>query len=162
MLGHISNPRAASRSVLPVVSILILLGSAWTSEASAYYSLTMESQATVSSPEVILQNGTAGTSTIHTNNTSAKVSVDSLNWLQSWEKRVKITINSSDIDEALTDFPLLIYLSNSSSGENSDDVSFIFDEIGSSRKKIAVTTSDGTTQCYVACMQAKLGRRKSK
>jgi len=132
-----------------VISILILLGSLGTTNASVYYSFVKESQTVVSSPPVILENGTAGTSIIYTNNTSAKVSVDSLNWLQSWEKRVKITINSSDIDEALTDFPLLIYLSNSSSGEHSDDVSFIFDEIGSSRKKIAVTTSDGTTQCYV-------------
>ena len=54
---------------------MVLLGSLGTSEASAYYSLTMESQTTVSSPEVILQNGIAGTSTIYTNNTSAKVSV---------------------------------------------------------------------------------------
>jgi len=36
----------------------------------------MESLATISSPPVILQNGTVGTSTIYTNNTSAKVSVE--------------------------------------------------------------------------------------
>ena len=127
MRRHIPNPRAASRSVLLVVSILILLGSAWTSEASVYHSLTMESLATISSPPVILQNGTVGTSTIYTNETSAKVAVDSLNWLAGWNKRATITINSSEIDEVLTDFPLLIYLSNNSSGENDDDVSFVFD-----------------------------------
>jgi hypothetical protein len=76
MLGYAPNRRVASRSVLLMVSILILLGSVGTSEASAYYSLTLESQAAVSSPEVILQNGTAGTSTIYTNNTSAKVVVE--------------------------------------------------------------------------------------
>jgi len=36
----------------------------------------MQTYTTVSSPEVILQNGTAGTSTIYTNSTSAKVSVE--------------------------------------------------------------------------------------
>ena len=143
------NDKKVSQSISLVVSILILLGSVWTSEASTYYFLTMESQATVSSPEVILQNGTVGTSTIYTNDTDAKVSVAASNWLGGWDKRVKITVNSSDIDEILTDFPILIYLSNSSSGENDADVSFIFDEIGSNRKKIAVTTSDATTQCYV-------------
>jgi hypothetical protein len=44
----------------------------------------------------------------------------------------------------------LIYLS-ASSGLNSDDVSAVFDELTSdaNRKKIAVTQSNGTTQCYV-------------
>jgi len=43
-----------------------------------------------------------------------------------------------------------IYLS-ASSGQTSEDVSFVFDELGSdaNRKKIAVTRSDGTTECYV-------------
>ena len=70
-------------------------------------------------------------------------------WLAGWNKRVKVTINRIDVDRTLTNFPVLIYLSNSSSGENDEDVSFIFDEIGSDRKRIAVTTSNGTTQCYV-------------
>jgi hypothetical protein len=57
--------------------MLILLGSAPTSEASAYYSLTMEPRAAVSSPPVELQAGTATNSstTIYTNGTSAKVSL---------------------------------------------------------------------------------------
>ncbi|MDH5691347.1 MAG: DUF2341 domain-containing protein, partial [Candidatus Bathyarchaeota archaeon] len=71
------------------------------------------------------------------------------NWLSGWDKRVRIAINSTDINAPLTDFPVLIYLSNSSSGENDEDVSFVFDEVGSNSKKIAVTTGDSTTQCYV-------------
>lgn len=61
-----------------------------------------------------------------------------------------MTLDSNDIDSALSDFPLLIYLSTSS-GRDNDDVSFVFDELqnDSNRKKIAVTTSDGITQCYV-------------
>ncbi|MDH5461983.1 MAG: LamG domain-containing protein, partial [Candidatus Bathyarchaeota archaeon] len=69
-------------------------------------------------------------------------------WLSGWDKRVKITIDHNDIDSDLSDFPVLVYLSNSS-GRNNDDVTFVFDEVGSNRKKIAVTKSDGTTQCYV-------------
>jgi len=70
-------------------------------------------------------------------------------WLSGWDKRVKITIDHNDVDSALSNFPVLVCLSNSSSGRNNDDVSFVFDEVGSNSKKIAVTTSDGTTQCYV-------------
>jgi hypothetical protein len=71
-------------------------------------------------------------------------------WLGGWGKRVKMTIDHDDIDSALSDFPVLIYLS-SSSGRYSDDVSFIFDELGgdADRMKIAVTEGDGLTQCYV-------------
>ena len=75
--------------------------------------------------------------------------IDGGGWLQGWDKRVKLDIDSNDIDGNLTDFPVLIYLS-SSSGRNDDDLSFVFDEIGSAsdRRKIAVTKSDGLTQCY--------------
>jgi len=71
-------------------------------------------------------------------------------WLSGWAKRVKLTIDNTDIDVAVSNFPILVYLSTSS-GRNSDDVSFIFDELTSddNRKKIAVTTDDGETECYV-------------
>jgi hypothetical protein len=71
-------------------------------------------------------------------------------WLDGWDKRIKITINHEDIGVDLSDFPVLIHLSNSS-GINSDDVSFVFDELRSDadRKKIAVTLNDKVTQCYV-------------
>lgn len=69
-------------------------------------------------------------------------------WLTGWNKRVKITIDSGDVDTALTDFPILIYLSNSS-GINGEDITFVFDEVGINSLKIAVTLSDGTTECYV-------------
>jgi hypothetical protein len=118
---------------------------------SAYYSLILQHHATVASSPVILQEGTVGTSTIYTNNTSAMVSVGALNWLSDWDKRVKITLDHNDVDSALSDFPVLVCLNNFSSGRNSEDVSFVFDELqsDSNRKKIAFTTSDGTTQCYV-------------
>ncbi|MDH5780862.1 MAG: DUF2341 domain-containing protein, partial [Candidatus Bathyarchaeota archaeon] len=68
-------------------------------------------------------------------------------WLNGWEKRVKITIDNNDVDSPLSNFPVLVHLSNGS-GRNNDDATFVFDEVGSNSKKIAVTTSDGT-QCYV-------------
>jgi len=72
------------------------------------------------------------------------------NWLSDWDKRVKITLDHNDIDAALSNFPILVYLSTSS-GRDSDDVSFVFDELGNdaNRKKIAITKADGITQCYV-------------
>jgi len=81
MLKHERSVRTASRSILLVVTILILFGSLATTEASVYYSLSKQSQTTITLPEVILQNGTVGTSTIYTNNTSAKVSITGLQTL---------------------------------------------------------------------------------
>jgi len=72
------------------------------------------------------------------------------NWLSGWTKRVPFTIDASDVGGPLTDFPILVYLSTSS-GRLNDDVSAVFDELQSdaNRKKIAVTTSDGVSECYV-------------
>lgn len=70
-------------------------------------------------------------------------------WLSDWAKRIKITVDHADIDNDLDYIPFLVYLS-ASSGNNSRDVSGVFDELTSdaNRYKIAVTTSDGTTQTY--------------
>jgi hypothetical protein len=71
-------------------------------------------------------------------------------WLDDWTNRVKITVDGNDVAAVLHDFPVLLYLSNAS-GRNQDDVTFIFDELQSpeNRQKIAVTTADGVTPCYV-------------
>jgi hypothetical protein len=71
-------------------------------------------------------------------------------WLSGWAKRIKITVDADQVDAALSNFPVPIYLS-AASGISDDDVSCVFDELTSdaNRKKIAVTTDDGTTQCYV-------------
>ena len=83
-------------------------------------------------------------------------------WLSGWNKRVKITIDHNDIDSALSNFPLLIYLSNSSRYYN-DDVSHVFDELerNDNRKKIAITTSDEVTQCYVEIEKWDNGTEKA-
>ncbi|NQU73292.1 MAG: hypothetical protein HQ547_01100 [Candidatus Omnitrophica bacterium] len=69
-------------------------------------------------------------------------------WLGTWAKRVKLSIDNGDINAPLSDFPILVRLS-SSSGINNEDVTAVFTEVGANDKKIAVTKSDGTTQCYV-------------
>jgi len=69
-------------------------------------------------------------------------------WLTGWSYRVEITIDSDKIDAALADFSVLLYLS-ASSGIDPDNVSFVFDELGAEKLKLAVTTGDGATQCYV-------------
>jgi len=71
-------------------------------------------------------------------------------WLGIWAKRIAITIDHTKVDADLVDFPVCIHLA-AAAGISSDDVSAVFDELTSdaNRKKIAVTTSDGSSECYV-------------
>jgi len=71
-------------------------------------------------------------------------------WLSGWAKRVQIILDHDYIDAVVSDFPHLVYLSESS-GHSNKDLTCVFDELGSNanRKKIAITTDDGVTQCYV-------------
>lgn len=73
-----------------------------------------------------------------------------MTWLGTWENRRKITISNTNVDAVLSNFPILIKIS-ASSGTGSTNITSIFTELVSdaNRKKIAVTLSDGTTQCYV-------------
>jgi len=87
----------------------------------------------------------------HTGDYSANLTASPTteNWLSGWDKRVKMAVDHNDVDENLTDFPLYVHICHAYAGQYDEDVSFIFDEIGSNRKKIAVTTSNGQTECYV-------------
>ena len=71
-------------------------------------------------------------------------------WLGTWAKRIAITIDHTKVDADLVDFPVCIHLA-AAAGISSDDVSAVFDELtlDANRKKIAVTTSNGTSECYV-------------
>ena len=71
-------------------------------------------------------------------------------WLSGWSKRIKLIIDNTNVDDTLSNFPVLIKISNSS-GITSANVTSVFTKLGSdsNRKKIAVTTLNGTTQCYV-------------
>lgn len=71
-------------------------------------------------------------------------------YLSGWDNRVELTIDHTKIDSILYDFPILIKVS-SDSGITNTNITGVFDELESNdnRKKIAVTTNDGTTQCSV-------------
>jgi len=83
-----------------------------------------------------------------------------MSWLPGWAKRIKLTIDQNDITAALSNFPVLIYLSTSS-GRDPDDVSCVFDEVGANSLKIAVTEDDGVTECYVEVEKWDLGNEKA-
>ena len=64
------------RLVWLVLTFVVLLSySLQNAAGSAYYNMVMQPYGTVSSPPVILEEGTAGSSTIYVNKTSAKVNV---------------------------------------------------------------------------------------
>jgi len=76
-----------------------------------------------------------------------------MSWLSGYRYRRKITIDNTKIDGTLTDFPVALLI-NSSAGLGADDLTDIFGSEGrvykdAWRKRIAVTTSDGMTECAV-------------
>ena len=73
-------------------------------------------------------------------------------WLGTWAYRRKITVAASDVDEGQSDFPILLKLSISA-GKTGVNVTDIFDEVGANRLKIAITSSNGTTQLYVESVE---------
>jgi len=75
MLKYKLHLRNVRHSVLLVITIFFLFVSLGSASGSVSYSLLKEPHVAVDSPPVALQAGTAGTSTIYTNETSAKVNV---------------------------------------------------------------------------------------
>jgi hypothetical protein len=71
---HVLNPTRVLHIILIVISILILVGSLDSVFGYAHYYFNNQPSVAVYSPPVILEEGTAGSSLIYTNNTSAKVS----------------------------------------------------------------------------------------
>lgn len=69
-------------------------------------------------------------------------------WLGDWHKRREISIPTTYIDAALSNFPVTLRIS-ASAGTGAADLTDIFDVLGSNSLRLAVTTSDGQTQCYV-------------
>lgn len=87
-------------------------------------------------------NKIAATSSIET---SSVVGED----IGGWANSIQLTLDDTNIDSDLSDFPILIHLS-ASSGIGGVDVSQVFDHLlsNANRKKIAVKTSGGT-ELYV-------------
>ncbi|RKZ08246.1 hypothetical protein DRQ25_09555, partial [Candidatus Fermentibacteria bacterium] len=70
-------------------------------------------------------------------------------WLDGFGRRLKLTIPDEKIDDNLTDFPVMINLTDSS-GVNNYDTSIVFDSLsGDNKYKIAVTTASGVVQCPI-------------
>ncbi len=68
--------KSIRRFVWLVLTAFFLLGYSLQSAAgTAYHSILMQAYGTITSPPIILEEGTAGSSAIYTNSTSAKVSV---------------------------------------------------------------------------------------
>jgi hypothetical protein len=66
-------------------------------------------------------------------------------WLSDWRKRIKLTADATKVDKDLPGYQMRITLISSG------NTAGIFDELASvsGTQKIAVTTADNTTQCYV-------------
>lgn len=74
------------------------------------------------------------------------------NWLGTWAKRGAIKIRPYMTVENHTHLTLFIKIS-AAAGVDSDDWSWVFDEVGSNYKKIAITIGNTTTQLYVAVIR---------
>ncbi len=73
-----------------------------------------------------------------------------MGWLGTFSDRILLTIDKDKFASTQTGFPVTVFLSISS-GIGGRDTTAVFDELVSdaNRKKIAITSSDGTTQLYV-------------
>jgi hypothetical protein len=80
--------------------------------------------------------------------TTQQVSAAGEQWLSGWDRRIQITIDHTKVGSDLSNFPVMLRLSPAS-GVNKANVSEVFNNLGANSKKIAITTSDGATQCYV-------------
>lgn len=74
-----------------------------------------------------------------------------MGWLPYWKKRIPITIDpttiSGGLSSDLTDFPVLIKLSDSS-GRNNKDISSVFNELNSYEDDFAGTNGDAPREDY--------------
>jgi len=71
-------------------------------------------------------------------------------WLSGWGNNIlRMTVDSSKVDSNLTDFPVLVTISSGTGANGDFDATHIFDELGSSYNKLAITAADQTTQLPV-------------
>jgi hypothetical protein len=102
-----------------------------------YTSLLMQSSMLIAPPPVVLQAGTAGSSTIYSNSTSAKVSQG---WLTDFQYRKKITFNNSVISENLVNFTVPIIFNSS----NAD----FWGHVQTDGNDTRFVNADNTTELY--------------
>lgn len=68
--------------------------------------------------------------------------------LAGWGYRFKMAVDHTLVSSSITDFPNHIRIS-AASGKNARNMQDVFTKLGNNSKKIAVTLSDGVTQCFV-------------
>jgi len=78
-------------AILNVFLLVTLSVSVYGNVYNTYYGVANSISA--ETPKVVLQQGTAGTSTIYTNSTSAKVTANATAWLSGWSNRKSHVIN---------------------------------------------------------------------
>jgi hypothetical protein len=69
-------------------------------------------------------------------------------WLTGWSNRVQLAVDHTRVTGVLTNFPVMVHIS-STSGTNGANISHVFGTVSANSQRIAVTTGDGTSQCYV-------------
>lgn len=67
------------------------------------------------------------------------------NWLEGYDNRIPFNITDDKISANLTKFPVLLTISNSA-GTGDTNLTDIFTELTTSSRKLAITSSDGTTE----------------
>jgi hypothetical protein len=154
MFRYMLNIKAVAHPFLlaaNILSLLLSIGSAFGTTSSF---LPLQPRTAVTSPDIILQSGTAGNSLIYANSTSAKVSaitpistltyypnsynIVSGNWYDlSWAYRKRIIINHAQVQANLTAFPILI---------NQISDSDLVNHAQTSGNDILFTSSDGVTK----------------
>jgi hypothetical protein len=139
--------RGLSNSVL--LALTLLLPMSLTNLcvfATVHDSLLNQSVTTVTAPPVLLQAGTAGTSTIYANSTSALVQVSAAtgqNWLTGWSYRQQHNVTAAS--GAGVGYKLNITISNAT-GASSGNVCYANGHVRNSDfSDVRVTASDGVT-----------------
>ncbi len=135
-LSSLSSSSSSSSSSLSSIS----------SESSSSSSISSASSNSSSSSSLSSASSSSSSSISSFSTSSSSMSSGS-GWLPGWEKRIKLKTDESKIDCDLTNFPILVHISNAS-GVNAKNITEIFSEIGSNNKKIAFTSSDGVTELY--------------
>jgi hypothetical protein len=147
---HSLNARRILRSILLLATLFCLSSLLFDSaSASVYSSPLFQPYATIAAPPVVLNSGTAGSSTIYTNGTSAKVSVSApvtqaygVNWLIGWTYRKQHNITSAI--RAGTGYDVLITIINGT-GTDSGKTVYVNNKTKPDFSDVRFTASDGST-----------------
>jgi hypothetical protein len=98
--------------------------------------------------DTIEEESSSSSSIDSSSSSSSESSIEEPEFLPGWNNRFRFETDSNKVSYSTKDVPVLIKLSTSS-GANSSDLSFVFDELGANSKKIAITARDGVTEYEV-------------